>query len=112
MNAFVGLGVMLAAGPFSAGAAEGDPLLKTADERIATNRKASARIKVVDAKGNPVPGVTVKVEQNRHAFLFGCNAFRFYYHPDDRDSTYAARFSALFNYATLPFYWELYEPRT
>jgi endo-1,4-beta-xylanase len=107
---FVGLAVMFASGPFWAGAAQEDLLLKAANERIAANRKASAQIHVVDTEGKPVAGAKIKVEQTRHAFLFGCNAFRFYYHPDEQDSVYAARFSALFNYATLPFYWELYEP--
>jgi CubicO group peptidase (beta-lactamase class C family)/GH35 family endo-1,4-beta-xylanase len=87
-----------------------DFLLKTANERIASIRKAPAQIRVVDSKGSPVAGATVRVEQRRHSFLFGCNAFRFYYCQDERNQLYAARFSALFNYATLPFYWELYEP--
>lgn len=90
--------------------AKADFLLRTANERIAAIRKAPAQIKVLDSKGNPVPGATVRVEQRRHSFLFGCNAFTFYYHPDQQNSLYAARFSALFNYATLPFYWGLYEP--
>jgi GH35 family endo-1,4-beta-xylanase len=91
--------------------ARGAHLLRTANERIAAIRKAPVEIRVVDAKGNPVAGATVHVEQHRHAFLFGCNAFRFYYHPEAQNQIYAARFSALFNYATLPFYWELYEPQ-
>jgi len=90
--------------------AKADYLLKTADARIAAIRKAPAQIRIVDSKGNPVAGATVRVEQRRHAFLFGSNAFRFYYHPDEDNQLYAARFSALFNYATLPFYWSLYEP--
>jgi CubicO group peptidase (beta-lactamase class C family)/GH35 family endo-1,4-beta-xylanase len=90
--------------------AKADFLLKTANERIASIRKAPAQIRVVDSKGSPVAGATVRVEQRRHSFLFGCNAFRLYYNQDERNQLYAARFSALFNYATLPFYWELYEP--
>ena len=90
--------------------AKADFLLKTANERIASIRKAPAQIRVVDSKGNPVAGAMVRIEQRRHSFLFGCNAFRFYYHQDEQNQLYAARFSALFNYATLPFYWELYEP--
>jgi GH35 family endo-1,4-beta-xylanase len=90
--------------------AAADSLLKTADARIASIRKAPAQVRVVDSKGNPVAGATVRVEQRRHSFLFGCNAFRFYYHHDEENPLYAARFSALFNYATLPFYWGLYEP--
>jgi endo-1,4-beta-xylanase len=110
IGALAWFAVIFASFRFAAGAAQQDLLLETANERIAGIRKAPARIKVVDAKGDPIPRATVKVEQIRHAFLFGCNAFRFYYHADEHDSVYAARFSAVFNYATLPFYWELYEP--
>jgi hypothetical protein len=82
--------------------ANADSLMKTANERIASLRKASAQIRVVDAKGNPVAGANVRVEQRRHAFLFGCNAFRMFYNQDQLNPLYAARFSALFNYAALP----------
>jgi GH35 family endo-1,4-beta-xylanase len=50
------------------------------------------------------------VKQTRHAFLFGCNIFLL----DPRDSsaaqkTYQVRFTSLFSYATLPFYWGAFE---
>jgi endo-1,4-beta-xylanase len=87
-----------------------DFLLKTANERIDSIRKAPVQIKVVDSEGRPVAGATVRVEQRRHSFLFGCNLFGLYNYPDKQNQLYAARFSALFNYATLPFYWGMYEP--
>jgi endo-1,4-beta-xylanase len=90
--------------------ARADFLLKTANERIDSIRKAPAQIRVVDSKGSPVAGATVRVEQRRHSFLFGCNVFGLYNYPDEQNQLYAARFSALFNYATLPFYWGRYEP--
>jgi hypothetical protein len=86
-------------------------LLRTADLRIASIRKAPVQLKVVDAEGNPVAGASVSIEQLRHSFLFGCNAFRFYIHPGEQNQVYADRFSALFNYATLPFYWGMREPQ-
>jgi GH35 family endo-1,4-beta-xylanase len=92
------------------GATNADSLLKSAHERIDAVRKAPVRIKVVDAQGNPVAGATVRVEQRRHAFLFGCNVFGLIGFQDEQHQLYAARFSALFNYATLPFYWSSYEP--
>ncbi|MFA5058099.1 MAG: endo-1,4-beta-xylanase, partial [Opitutaceae bacterium] len=52
----------------------------------------------------------VRVEQRRHAFLFGCNVFSLYAYTGAEHQTYAREFSALFNYATLPFYWNHYEP--
>jgi endo-1,4-beta-xylanase len=91
--------------------ARANHLLRTADSRIASIRKAPVQLKVVDAEGNPVAGASVRVEQLRHSFLFGCNAFRFYFHPEEQNQVYAARFSALFNYATLPFYWGMHEPQ-
>jgi len=90
--------------------ARADYLLKTANERIDSIRKAPAQLKVLDSKGNPVAGATVRVEQRRHAFLFGCNVFGLDRYQGEQHQLYAARFSALFNYATLPFYWGIYEP--
>ena len=90
--------------------ARADLLLKTADERIDSIRKAPVQIRVVDSKGSPVAGATVRVEQRRHSFLFGCNVFGLYDYQGEQCQLYAARFSALFNYATLPFYWGMYEP--
>jgi len=94
----------------SAPLAKSDVLLKTANQRIANVRKAPAQIRVVDSKGSPIAGATVKVEQRRHAFLFGCNVFGLFSYSEPQNAIYAARFSALFNYATLPFYWGAYEP--
>ena len=106
----LGVGVFLSAVVALTSTASAERLLGTADERIARIRKAPAVIKVVDAQGRPVAGAAVRVEQRRHAFLFGCNAFRMHYQQDALNAVYAARFSALFNSATLPFYWSIYEP--
>ena len=47
----------------------------------------------------------------RHQFLFGCNCFGAV-DPQtlQLDDEYTRRFTRLFNYATLPFYWSSYEP--
>jgi endo-1,4-beta-xylanase len=87
-----------------------DQLLKIAATRIESIRQAPLQIEVVDAKGNPVRGAAVRVEQRRHSFLFGCNVFSLYTHTNEQHQLYASRFSELFNYATLPFYWGRYEP--
>jgi endo-1,4-beta-xylanase len=42
----------------------------------------------------------------RKGFLFGCNFFGY----PDQGETYAEKFGALFNFATLPLYWRSFEP--
>jgi GH35 family endo-1,4-beta-xylanase len=78
--------------------------------RIRTHRQADLVVRVADAAGRPVRDARVTVEQTRHAFLFGCNAFLIDPSVDEpwqRD--YQDRFAALLNFATLPFYWGSYE---
>jgi GH35 family endo-1,4-beta-xylanase len=85
-------------------------VLAGAEARIEQYRKADASILVTDCEGRPVPGVRVKVEQTRHAFLFGCNAFLSGRLSDQGEElAYRDRFGELMNYATLPFYWWSYE---
>ncbi len=98
------------AGAPSARRAEEAHLLASAPERIEKHRKADAEVRVVGADGRPVPGAEVRVEQTRHAFLFGANFFLWGRLPEDLEERYRARFAALLNYATLPFYWPRYEP--
>jgi GH35 family endo-1,4-beta-xylanase len=81
-----------------------------ADARIEKHRKADATVTVVDVAGRPVSGAEVRVEQTRHAFLFGSNIFRWGRVGDERgEAEYRERFAEVFNYATLPFYWWSYE---
>ncbi len=89
----------------------GDPLSNEAiARRIQEHRTAEITLTVTDVTGKPAPNASVTVRMNRHKFLFGCNAFAL-----DQCGTpamnrlYAERFTALMNYATLPFYWGLYE---
>ncbi len=104
--------------PSVAGAADNETLWNEADARIEKHRKADATV-IVLRHGKPVPGAAVVVEQTRHAFLFGCNIFCFsssgepwrHTMPPEDQAAYRKRFSDLFNYATLPFYWAAYESR-
>lgn len=84
--------------------------LAHADEVIQRSRKADAVVRVLDAAGNPLPNVAVQITQQRHAFLFGCNLFQLNRLPDPQNLAYSDAFTAVFNYATLPFYWA-YEPQ-
>jgi len=85
-------------------------LLEGAAERIGRRRMAEAAVRIVNAAGRPLPGAPVHIEQTRHAFLFGCNAFPLLRRSPAYNDLYARRFTDLLNYATLGFYWGSYEP--
>ncbi len=77
---------------------------------IEKNRKAEAKIRVVDAEGRPVPNARLTVEQTGHDFLFGANIFGFdRYRSEAQNAAYKQRFEELLNYATVGFYWRWYE---
>ncbi|MCY2986674.1 MAG: endo-1,4-beta-xylanase [Planctomycetota bacterium] len=79
---------------------------------IDKHRKVDAKIRILDAAGQPVPGVKVSVEQTSHDFLFGSNIYMFdRYQNEAQDAGYKQRFEELFNYATVGFYWRWYEPQ-
>lgn len=81
------------------------------DRNIEKHRKGDATVEVVDAAGRPVPGATVEFRQASHEFLFGCNAFVLGQLPTkDINARYEEMFLKLFNFATVPLYWEGTEP--
>jgi len=85
------------------------------DERIAQRigkyRTAEVTLTVRDAAGKPLADTAVTVQQVRHKFLFGCNAYKLGgCDTAAQNAAYKRRFAALLNYATLPFYWGSYEP--
>lgn len=87
-------------------------LLATCEERIRQYRMGELLVTVTDPQGNPVAGAPVHVQQVRHEFLFGCNAYALEGFGDPvLDTAYAEQFAQLLNYATLPFYWGSYEPQ-
>ena len=89
-----------------------EQLLDGANARIEKHRKADAIVRVVDKNGKPVAGAELGVEQTRHAFLFGCNIFKWGRVGNaQREAEYRRRFAEVFNFATLPFYWPSYEGR-
>jgi GH35 family endo-1,4-beta-xylanase len=50
--------------------------------------------------------VKVHIEQTRHAFLFGANIFMLGCFPTPEENLkYEIAYKAIFNYATVPFYW-------
>jgi len=92
-----------------AAAGTDDDLLASAPERIEKHRKGDAVVAVVDAAGKPAAGAEVRLEQTRHAFLFGANIYKWGRLPADLEEPYRARFADLLNFATLGFYWASYE---
>ncbi len=79
--------------------------------RIRKYRMGTLTVRVVGPDGKPVANAQVQMTQTRSAFLFGCNVFG--YDPADSSPSqkaYRKQFAALFNYATLPFYWGSFEP--
>ena len=108
-----GIAILVLAAPMFAAESAKDPLAPDAvDARIQKHRTAAVTLTITRPDGRPLAGAAVTVEQVRHKFLFGCNAFGV--RPQDTAETqkaYQDRFAALLNYATLPFYWGNYEPQ-
>ncbi|MCR4896359.1 MAG: endo-1,4-beta-xylanase [Lachnospiraceae bacterium] len=78
-----------------------------------SHRKATVKLHFTDRTGKPVAGRQVKAEQRSHSFLFGCGGFVFapYLAKQTPElKNLADLWLDVFNYATLPFYWGMFEP--
>ena len=111
MQRFLGIFLLFLFGlPQLAAAQDDATLFAEADARIEQHRKGTLKIKVLDSSGKPVNGAVVNVEQNSHEFLFGCNIFKWgRCRNEDENKMYNDRYAALFNFATLGYYWSFYE---
>lgn len=91
--------------------ARDEAALARARVNIPQFRMGPGSVLITDASGQPVAGAEIQIEQTRHAFLFGANlcAFNSFHNPA-QDNAYKDQFKAVFNYATLPFYWRFFEP--
>lgn len=107
----VAVAALAAAAACAAAETATDPLAPDEmNARIQKHRTAEVTLTVIDRAGKPAANAAVTVAQRRHKFLFGCNIFAL--RPEDPSETqkaYQERFTALLNYATLPFYWGSYE---
>ena len=81
------------------------------------HRRARAALQLLNADGSPAANRSVQVDQVSHQFLFGCGAFdavAMMNLPEGEKRAFLeermAKWLALFNYGTLPFYWGRYEP--
>ena len=87
-----------------------DPAVqKRIDDGIERNRKSDAVLQVVGPGGRPVAGADVTITQKSHEFLFGCNIFVLG-QMKEKNRAYEDAFLKLFNFATVPFYWDDLEP--
>ncbi len=79
------------------------------------HRIHEAVVTVLDARGEPLAGAEVTVEQTRHTFGFGNIGFDFIGlangEGNEADERLAELYTGVFNTATLPFYWGRFEPR-
>jgi GH35 family endo-1,4-beta-xylanase len=81
--------------------------------RIQEYRTKEVTLVFKDSSGRPLAAdQDVKIAMMRHTFLFGCNIFQWAGFNGDAamQQKYREHFAALLNYATLPFYWNWYEP--
>lgn len=86
-------------------------LLGSIEERVREIRTSEVELVITTRDGQPLAHAEVDIALRRHAFALGANAFHVAGIDDDgllRE--YRARFRALLDYATLPFYWGAYEP--
>lgn len=74
-------------------------------------RKGTARIRVVNEKGEPVPGAVIEAKEIRQDFKFGANTFMIdELETPEKNEIYKKKFPELFNLGTIPFYWKDVEP--
>jgi GH35 family endo-1,4-beta-xylanase len=81
-------------------------LLDSARERILDVRRGHIDLEF----GAEHAGETISIIQRTHAFRFGCNLFQYgRFETEELNQYYLEKVGSLFNYATLPFYWNFYE---
>ncbi len=88
------------------------------DNEIKKNRMSHAAITICKADGAPLKNQEVMIKQTKHKFLFGTAAFDLVplvsgdYAGEEKEKAEgrAEKITALFNAATLPFYWARFEP--
>ena len=86
---------------------------------IPHQRMTEVTLKVLKAHGSPLDAQEVVIEQTRHKFLFGTAAFDlvpltngdYDGQKQEQAEQRAEKLVALFNAATLPFYWARFEPQ-
>ena len=89
------------------------------NSEIINNRMTDATLTILDTDQTPLANQEVVLEQTQHKFLFGTAAFdlvpltngEYAGERKEQAEQRAEKLTALFNAATLPFYWARFEPR-
>ena len=89
------------------------------NSEIRRNRMTDITLTVLKADGTPLADQEVSIQQTQHKFLFGTAAFDLVpltngeYEGEKKEQAEqrAQKLTALFNAATLPFYWARFEPQ-
>jgi endo-1,4-beta-xylanase len=89
------------------------------NSNIRKNRMSDITLTLLESDGTPLANQIVTVEQTNHNFLFGTAAFDLIpltngdYVGEEKEHAEqrAEKIRALFNAATLPFYWARFEPQ-
>lgn len=83
---------------------------ETVHPNIEKYRKGDMTISVLDGNGAPVADADIRVRQITHDFRFGANLFMLdELETEEKNQRYKEAFKAVFNMATLPFYWNATE---
>jgi len=85
---------------------------------IRKNRMTETTISILKTDGTPLANQEVEIAQTKHNFLFGTAAFdlvplasgEYVGEKKEQAEQRAKKITALFNSATLPFYWSRFEP--
>ena len=81
-------------------------------EGIERCRKGDRTIRLVDKKGEAIPGARIALKQVGHDFFHGANLFILdEMESEEKNAAYRELFPQCFNLATLPFYWNDLEPQ-
>jgi len=110
-GAVTGLAVTSSALGRQQSAQANEAILSQANGRVQKHRMGTATLRFVGPDGQVLqPGVSLRISQKRHKFLFGCNIFKLGRCRTAQDNAaYEKQFAELLNFATLPFYWWQYE---
>lgn len=90
------------------------------DPAVKKYRTTTASVTVRKADRTPLANQEVVIAQTNHQFLFGCNGFDFVPYANnelagkerEQAELYSEQFRKLFNFTTLPFYWDRFEPKS